>query len=188
MKYILISILVTVGAFLFFSCCISYMNRSLGSHSSFECYSGFKYLNSVIYVIQHDEKSLPDATRVNRIIAEHFQKAPNHELFENYSDKDHMLFQLPQLISENRSLRMWDSPPIYVRDETLPEGFGFYLEGEDGISNTAGEDADDVNSWDRKSNQFYAQREILREKQRDASLAMIPTGFVILWLFLRRQQ
>ncbi|MGJ8725169.1 MAG: type II secretion system protein GspG [Roseibacillus sp.] len=42
----------------------------------------------------------------------------------------------------------WDNPIFYFIDDELPNGFGVYSCGPDGISKSEGNDPDDINSWD----------------------------------------
>ena len=42
----------------------------------------------------------------------------------------------------------WDNPIFYFVDDELPNGFGVYSCGPDGISDSEGNDPDDVNNWD----------------------------------------
>ncbi len=92
-----------------------------------------------------------------------------------YEDSSLLVPMLTKKIAEDRYLRLWDAPPVYIRDETLPEGYGFYLAGEDGISNTGGRDPDDVNSWDISSYHFYTHRVRRQEALRNTYISIIPT-------------
>ena len=51
-----------------------------------------------------------------------------------------------------------DAAPVYIENNDLPNGFGFCLKGEDGVSTSRGNDPDDVNSWDFQSAQYYRDR------------------------------
>lgn len=57
----------------------------------------------------------------------------------------------------------WQQPFHAVRDHKLLDGrvisIGIYSLGEDGKSETAGQDVDDINSWDRESGEYYRRRE-----------------------------
>ena len=41
----------------------------------------------------------------------------------------------------------WGLPYSYILDSDLPEGYGLFSRGSDGISRTVGNDPDDFNSW-----------------------------------------
>ncbi|MGC3966342.1 MAG: hypothetical protein QM775_02920 [Pirellulales bacterium] len=57
----------------------------------------------------------------------------------------------------------WQRPLIAVRDHKLNDGrnvpLGIYSLGEDGASNSEGQDADDISSWDENAGDFYRRRE-----------------------------
>lgn len=42
----------------------------------------------------------------------------------------------------------WGNPYRYVAGDGVPEGFGFYSCGPDGVSSSLGHDPDDRNSWE----------------------------------------
>ncbi len=75
----------------------------------------------------------------------------------------------------------WQQPFHAVRDHKLLDGriilIGIYSLGEDGKSATGGQDADDINSWDRDSGDYYRRREKWNALLLFLLLA-VPTTFV----------
>jgi len=55
-------------------------------------------------------------------------------------------------------LSRWPDPPRMIVSDSLPNGRGFYILGDDRKSNSEGNDPDDINSWDEHSVDFYYQR------------------------------
>ena len=45
----------------------------------------------------------------------------------------------------------WGNPYKFILDTDLPEGYGIYSKGRDGISRTIGNDQDDYNTWSPES-------------------------------------
>jgi hypothetical protein len=160
------------------------------THSAFDSYVQLKQLHYYMYpYLKNKGNQIPDEKILNRIIAENYQKQPNHEIFESYKDKDCDLLQIAKRISEAKhSLQLWGAPPIYIKDKSLPEGYGFYLAGEDGISNTKGRDLDDVNSWDRKSYRFYPIRERKQKSLRITYISIIPALFTFIYIITRKKK
>ena len=82
-------------------------------------------------------------------------------------------------------LKRWKKP-VYIVSDNLPEGRGFYTVGDDGISNSDGEDPDDINSWNYNSASYYYRRLWRRRYAQYAGIAMVPTIFVALAMGLGR--
>ena len=64
-----------------------------------------------------------------------------------------------QALREHPGLDPWGNPYRCVRNVKLPEGgmqsIGVYSMGRDGVSETNGNDPDDLNSWDRDCSDWY---------------------------------
>ncbi len=187
-KRILISLAVSFGAFALCWHFIRSVTQTTCGPREFDSCVQLKQLHYyMIPYLEFEENPLPDTKHFNKIITANYQKDPSHEVFENTRDKDYLLLQLTKKISEDRNLRPWNTPPIYIRDETLPEGYGFYLAGEDGVSNTAGRDPDDLNSWNISSYHFYPKRTRQHISRRITYISIIPASLVFLLLMTRRK-
>ncbi|MGJ8658177.1 MAG: hypothetical protein ACSHX6_17165 [Akkermansiaceae bacterium] len=168
---------------------ITRVTHSLGTHSAFRSYIKLKQLHHfMILHLEIEEKPLPDEEFLNKMIKENYLKDPDHEVFNDTNDKNFSLLQFSQEISENHHLRLWGAPPIYIRDLTLPDGYGFYLAGEDGVSSSKGRDPDDVNSWNGDSFKFYTNRMRQRKIWRNTKSAFIPTLLTFLYCILRSRK
>lgn len=102
-----------------------------------------------IYV--HEFKELPPAEAMNKAIQNYSENTP---LDENASNRQRMIHMLANDIS---SWHFKDSLPIYIQTGKSPKGYGFYYVGEDGVSNSNGNDPDDLNSWDESSFNYYTK-------------------------------
>lgn len=93
---------------------------------------------------------------------------------------------------------IWGKPfcCVLLQDESpynpgsLIRYLGFYSCGEDGLSQSAGNDPDDLNSWNRMSGDIYFQRQLEKERKRVywEALWLLPFtgGFLIAcWLFIK---
>jgi hypothetical protein len=139
----------------------------------------------MIPYLQENGNQLPEESYLNNLIAENYQKPPSHEVFTNYENIDSELLQIPRKISEEkRYIDLWDTPPIYIKDKTLPDGYGFYLAGEDGISKSRGRDPDDLNSWNISSYHFYSERDRKKEELPINYIALVPAIIIFVLLML----
>lgn len=71
----------------------------------------------------------------------------------------------------------WGNPYRYVLSTALPDGFGLYSTGPDGISLTLGNDADDRNTW--------SPREKSRPSGGSSLLWWLSPGFAAGWVACR---
>ncbi len=74
---------------------------------------------------------------------------------------------------------LWPSNGIADGDTAENACFGFFAFGEDGITNSNGNDPDDLNSWDFKSGRFYRDRRA--QHQRDEHNLKTAQIFCILF-------
>jgi hypothetical protein len=81
--------------------------------------------------------------------------------------------QIWQQLREHPGVDPWGQPYRYIRNRHLTDGtvveLGVYSTGQDGVSETDGNDADDLNSWSEKQGQYYRD-EISRQDFSDAAL------------------
>lgn len=189
LRKIIVSIIVSCVLFLASLPFLTYLLRPMGAHSG--PVHIFIKLRALEYVIIHyrgEKLELPQEKEVNDIINQHYQKDPDHTHFNNSDHNEYILDQLPHLISQNKfELQRWNAPPIFIRDQSLPQGFGFYLAGEDGISKSRGRDLDDINSWDITSKKYYTDKSIHEEVVQHRKIAIIPASLVFLLLMTRRK-
>lgn len=191
LRKIIISTIVSCAVF--FACLpfLTYLLRPMGAHSGpFHIFEKLRNLEFAILHYQAVKLELPQEKEVNDIINQHFQKNPNDAYFNNSDNNQYILAQIPHLISKNKfGLQRWGAPPVFIRDQSIPQGFGFYLEGEDGISKSKGRDLDDINSWDITSKRYYVEKSIHEEAVQYRIIALFPTfiTFFILMLRIKRK-
>ena len=122
---------------------------------------------------------LPDPKEYNKHIAEAWKLALEGKgygyIFESGTSDSYGALMF---IAHHPGKFYWDNPPVYVVDPSLPDGFGFYLEGEDGVSASRGEDPDDVNSWDNRSHVFYYKRRWWREQMTRLMFGLMAGSIV----------
>ncbi len=85
---------------------------------------------------------------------------------------------------------LWGKAPIYIVDEELPGGYGIYLHGEDGVSESRGNDDDDINTWDENSYAHYPEKALKLEVIKYGQFAAIPAilAFGLVAWFKRPRQ
>ena len=143
------------------------------------------HLETKFYSEEHG--SLPDIEGFNALLRERWALGRDHVPIE--IEDDDIAWHLNFIIEGafNGNLLLWNPPPHFVHTSASPDGFGFYLDGEDGISKSKGQDQDDINSWDRSSTDFYHERRrnrrILKEHAIGATLAV----GVLIYSFTRKK-
>lgn len=80
----------------------------------------------------------------------------------------------------------WGHPYAYLRGDGLPDGFGIYSMGPDGISSTQGNDSDDLNSWTSSAPDPHQEKKKWLMASAGACVLAIIIGFVLGMLFGRR--
>jgi hypothetical protein len=190
LRKIIISIIVSCAVF--FTCVpfLVYLLRPMGAHSGpFHIFNKLRELEFPILHYQAVKLELPQEKEVNDIINQHYQKDPNDTYFNNYDHNEYILAQIPHLISKNKfELQRWNTPPVFIRDQSLPQGFGFYLEGEDGISRSRGRDLDDINSWDITSKKYYVDKSIHEEAVQYRIIAIFPALLTFIYIITRKKK
>lgn len=187
MKRIHVSLV--ASAVTFFVCwhAVAIVLRAQENHTSFNSYIALVRLHSYIEELRDEEGALPTSERVNLVIQGALAENSIHESFELFDDPNFLLYELALEVSEERMFRLWDIPPIYVMSDCLPDGFGFYLAGEDSISKTSGMDRDDINSWDKDSYRYYLSR-LHRQRSIRNSLAASVPALLIFGLLMKCQR
>ncbi|YCM44525.1 hypothetical protein V2O64_00640 [Verrucomicrobiaceae bacterium 227] len=135
-------------------------------------------LESFVDGIIAEEGARPKDERVNRAIESAFQSEQQEEPL------DPPLSRLVGEILKDPRLGSLGSPPVFAEKNDLPNGFGFYWKGEDGLSRSGGMDPDDINSWNPESARFYLNRARRTAMLQYAGLAMLP-AFVVFALLVR---
>ena len=164
----------------------SYMLPEKAPHTWFRVRTALGRLEegAAAYCLTHGAP--PEAAGLNKEIAkawidkESWIDSVSPDLDENIVD---ILFFASQSQFE---LRMFDQPPRYIVDSTLPNGCGFFWTGEDRMSATNGRDRDDINSWDKTSGSFYYERFHRKTSVRNLFVAM-PFGLIAAWIVGRRK-
>ena len=186
-KRFLISLAVSIGVY--FGCyTFGDHNRPLSNYDQPDMQSHLRHFHNYIDHYKKVEGTLPDEKLLNEIITKCYPTKPVLEIYENTDLEDSILLYIPQEISSARELHYWKSPPIFTIEKTLPSGFGFYLNGEDGISKTSGNDPDDINSWDKKSWLYYYYRVHQKETKSITTFSIIAATLAFLIIMFPQRQ
>ena len=152
-----------------------YMSGYRGGHEYFRARVALERLHWMTKDL-HEQGSLPAPNDFNDRLKARWALGRDHVPKEEGNDdiEWHLNFIIESAIKDD--LHLWNAPPHFVLTSASPDGFGFYLDGEDGVSKSKGQDRDDINSWDRSSTNFYYERRrnrhILKEHAIGAALAM----------------
>ncbi len=186
-KKTLIAIIISFTVFILSLQIIQCYTHGTCGHAASNSRRQLQQLHYLVDTYKIYNNSLPDTEELNNIIEQH-QKCPEEIIEPDSSDTKYALFFISQSITENKNDWRWGAYPIYIQDKTLPEGYGFYLAGEDGISKSMGRDTDDVNSWDRNSSRFYAVRQAKQELLHNTYISIIPASLTFLYFITRRKK
>ncbi|MBN8458568.1 MAG: hypothetical protein J0M04_12090 [Verrucomicrobia bacterium] len=134
------------------------MSGYRGGHEYFRAQVALEHLHRMTKDYSEEYGGLPDIEGFNALLRERWALGRDHAPIEVGADDIawHLNFIMEKAIKDN--LHLWNSAPHLVLTSASPDGFGFYLDGEDGISNSKGQDRDDINSWDQSSTDFYHAR------------------------------
>lgn len=80
----------------------------------------------------------------------------------------------------------WGHPYAYLRGDGLPDGFGIYSMGPDGVSTTQGNDPDDLNSWNSGATDPQKEKKKWLMASAGACVLAIIVGFILGMIFGRR--
>lgn len=169
--------------------CRLYTGSIRGGHEYFRARITLEHLHLMAGRYSQDHGSLPDPGDFNARLKARWALGRDHVPKEEEDDgiEGHLSYMTESAFRD--SLNPWNAPPHFVLTSASPDGFGFYLDGEDGISKTRGRDRDDINSWDRSSTDFYHERRrnrrILKEHSAGAALAM---GVFMIHFVSRRER
>ena len=155
-----------------------------GGHGPFRTQRALSMMHYWVKCGLETGATLPEEAEYNRHVVEAWKLAQQgesyDEIFESsYSDCYLALSHMDMQVSRFR----WGRPPIYVVNPELPDGFGFYLLGEDGVSATQGDDPDDINSWNKRSHHFY-HKQRMRRKQMEPLRATALVTVVVFGLLM----
>ncbi len=80
----------------------------------------------------------------------------------------------------------WDQPYVFVHlsNSTRNIHTGIYSKGQDRISNSNGNDADDINSWNDYSDSFYSYAIASRQRRTTVLQAMTLTPLIYLGILM----
>lgn len=166
-----------------------FMSGFRGEHGYFRAQQALGSLHWMTKDYSEEHGSLPDIEGFNALLRERWALGFDHAPIEIKIEDDDIAWHLNLIIERafKGNLHLWNSPPHFVLTSASPDGFGFYLDGEDGISKSKGQDRDDINSWDRSSTDFYHERRrnrrILKQHAIGATLAM----GVLMFSFARKK-
>lgn len=153
-----------------------YMSGFRGGHEYFRAQQALERLQWATKEYLEEHGSLPDIEGFNVLLRERWKLRHDHTPIEVEDDDIawHLNFMIENAFKDTPHL--WNAPPRFVLTSASPDGFGYYLDGEDGVSKSKGQDRDDINSWDRTSTDFYHERRrnrhILNEHAIGAALAV----------------
>lgn len=156
-------------------------------HEYHRAQAALESLQQMTQAYADEHGSLPDFHDFNTRLRARWNSGRDHVPKEEENDPvaRHLDFIIGSACGSD--LYPWNSPPCFVLTSANPDGFGFYLHGEDGISKTQGRDRDDINSWDRSSTDFYHERggyrRVLKKHATGAALA-----FVVFMIYLGRRR
>lgn len=122
--------------------------------------------------------SIPEEEVTNRVITKLWtEKDYRSSEFDDPSEDE-----LAMIIggADYRSLKLWGKPPKYIVSKDLPGGYGLYMEGEDGVTRSNGNDPDDLNSWDVNSRSFYIERSEREHKPKRIIYMLCSVGASLL--------
>lgn len=91
-------------------------------------------------------------------------------------------FNLWDAIDKKPPLDPWDKPFVYIDKPKNDCSFGIYSKGEDGISNTNGNDPDDLNTWTNTDRPY--QYYLSKINRRDLIVFIIRGLFSGLFIFI----
>ena len=186
MKRWLIALLVTSVVFTLAWRASAYVNRALGPHTWGNAYMTLRMMERRMTSYKKQYGRLPEANRVNVQIEKIWKGDPSYIV--DSEDEEALALSTVTEVSAYDRLRVWDRPPRFVVTEASPAGFGFYLEGEDGMSKTEGSDPDDINSWSSESMAFYYDRLRRGRNLRDATIAAIVAAPVLIFMLKLRSR
>jgi hypothetical protein len=170
--------------------CVFYMSGFRGGHEYHRAQVALDRLHWMTKDYLQEQGSLPDPNGFNARLKARWILGRDHVPKEEENDEIewHLNYIIESAIRDN--LHLWNSPPHFVLTSASPDGFGFYLDGEDGISKTQGRDRDDINSWDRSSTNFYHERRRYRRvlKKHAAGAGLAIGVFIVYFAFKKNKK
>lgn len=159
-KSSLILVLISSYGIGVFGCCI-YFSSTSGDHRFFRARMALQHMHTMTKHLQV-RGSLPDPKDFNVRLKERWALGRDHVPKEEEDDSSGWLLDFIIERATQDHVYPWDAPPRFVLTSANRDGYGFYLDGEDGISKTKGRDRDDINSWDPSSSDYYYDRRLYR--------------------------
>ncbi len=159
--------------------------RSTGNHLWANAQFAMRATAERLSWVEESGVPLPPIDELNAEASAVWRGAPGDRV-RQYSDD--LEFALDGFADHR--LKVWDRGPVIVPAPSGPYKMGLYLAGEDGTSDSAGEDHDDINSWTFESTSFYYDRLKHRRWVRNGIWALLPTtlAFWACWRHLIRRQ
>jgi len=187
MKLVFFRGFITLVIFFFVWVACKPVFRTSGNHEWFRAYRELGRLKDGVVWYKEDHEELPNEQLVNGIIMHYWNNRDASSIKTTNSKEEDLSIYLDWVRYEQ--LRIWDAPPKYVVTKELPEGVGFYLEGEDGTSLSKGNDRDDINSWNYGSTSFYHKKLQREHDLRDLIVSGLFAGiaFILCYLATKRK-
>ena len=161
--------------------------KKLGSHPAFDVSQSLKLMSLNVGFASNIHGNHPSEKKINAILDYVWlQKGEAEDLKENYETG----FLMDEFTTYTSTIdKVWGRP-VYVVSDTIPDrdgdgfggGRGFYVVGEDGISNSNGNDPDDINSWGKNSHVYYYKKESQSFQIRDFIFASVVSLIAIMLL------
>ena len=165
------------------------MSGFRGGHEYFRAQQALERLQWATREYMEEYGSLPDIENFNVLLRERWKLGRDHIPIEVEDDDIawHLNFIIENAFRDTPIL--WNAPPRFVLTSASPDGFGYYLDGEDGISKSRGQDRDDLNSWNRTSTVFYHERRRNRHILREHAIGFaLATGVFVIYLARKKNK
>lgn len=154
--------------------------HSTMNHTWANAYTELKRLHRGLAEYEQFSGELPDPDRINQEIAKAW--AEDFRSYDSAETPEDIYFAPIFRFAVWSHLQVWDKPPKFTETSSSDNGFGFYLEGDDSVSNTQGNDPDDINSWDSDSISFYYDRLRRRKDTLESGAALciaLPAALLV---------
>jgi hypothetical protein len=152
--------------------------RTEGPHTWFRAQAGLKSATMSLEEYHSLKGEYPDEETVNGWVD--WVWSERNEIPAQFEDAEFDLSELHCYLARG-PLANWNQP-VYVVSDDIPGGRGFYSPGDDGVSASNGNDADDINSWSSHSNVYYGTKSWRMKRWQYASVGFGCSVLVTLLL------
>lgn len=175
---------VSVAVFVVGFICAKVVLRTTGPHTWHRAYIALVELEMFVDSYENEYGEYPAENKVNAWIGliwaneGDIQGIPRDEEFQSFTDH----------YSNNffHRLKRWEKPPRYIVSDSIPDGRGFYIVGDDGVTSSSGNDPDDINSWNSDSSLYYHKRSWRKRYMLYAAIGLIAAIPTAIFLIIHR--